>query len=314
MRNIFLLIFGFLVFSLPPCFSQEEDTLRHLSTLDTLTVYTYDGPNQWGYITGHNHLGRQEYAEKYIVNGAAKVTAIISHHHGVVRNDKNVGSFIIYAVNEKGLPGDILNTKLWYFGDLDLSGNAQFTALDKDVDVVDSFFVSFNLTDYSHGGFEGDTLALMTGLEGSREESDLAIWARNVTRFHNHSTPDFRDFYYQNGTPIATHFALYPIVEFDNTVTATRDQFVQSDQLKLFPPYPNPVRDNVNLRFSQSRTSQVLIKMYDVQGKEILDKDLGVRPAGDYTESINISRFTAGRYMYTIQSGATRLAGKLLIE
>lgn len=311
-----IVIFILVCFSLGKSFSQGKDTVRHLSPEVPLTIYKYDGPNQWGYITGHNHLGRQEYAEKYFIEGAAKVTGIISHHQGVVTNNKNVGAFVIYAVNEKGLPGNTLNSTQWYFEDLDLSGNAHFTPLNRAVAVVDSFFVSFNLTDYSHGGFNGDTLALMTGPDGSREEADLAVWGRNVTRFHNHSKPDFRDFYYQNGAPLATHFAIYPIVEFndDNVVTGIEDQFISKDQLKLYSPYPNPAKEVFNLTYSQNKTSKVFVQIYDMSGKVIFSKDLGQQPSGEHTERINIGSFSDGAYIYTIRSGAVTLAGRLLVN
>lgn len=312
----FLLIGCFLLVWIFQAFSQDMDTLRHLSSEDSLTVFKYEGSNQWGYLTGHNHLGRQEYAEKYFVEGSAKVTGIISHHKGVVQNKKNVGAFIIYSVDEKGMPGDILNRKQWYFGDLDLSGGAQVTELSTSVEVVDSFFVSFDLTDYSHGGFDGDTIALMTGLEDSRDESDLAIWGRNVTRFHNHSTPDFRDFYYQNGTPIATHFAIYPIVEFDIMTSAQESNydFIGNGHLKLYPPYPNPARELFNLKYSQVKSSRVSMRLYDINGRMLLSKDFGMRPAGDYMESIDIDNFTAGTYIYTVSTDAVKLAGTLVVK
>ncbi len=310
-----LLFLGLVIINLSVCFSQDEDTLRHLSPEIPLITYKYDGPNQWGYLTGHNHLGRQEYAEKYILEGTAKVTGVISHHQGVVTNKKNVGEFVLYSVNEKGLPGNTLNSTQWYFEDLDLSGKAHFTPLNKAVVVVDSFFVSFNLTDYSHGGFEGDTLALMTGPEGSRNEEDLSVWGRNVTRFHNHSTPDFRDFYYQNGTPIATHFAVYPIVEFDdNPITGIEDQFIAKKQLKLYPPYPNPAVDRFNLRYSLDKTSHVFVQINDMQGRVMFSKDLGLQPVGEHTEKINTGSLANGTYVCTVQSGAVKLASRLVVN
>ena len=310
-----LLLLGLVTSTVSLSFSQDQDTLRNLSLEVPLTTHEYNGANRWGYATGHNYLGRQEYAEKYYIAGSAKVTGIISHHQGVVTNKKNVGEFALYSVNEKGLPGNVLNSTQWYFEDLDLSGNAHFTPLNGAVIVADSFFVSFNLTDYSHGGFEGDTLVLMTGPEGSRSEEDLSVWGRNVARFHNHSKPDYRDFYHQNGTPIATHFALYPIVEFNyNPITGIEGQFIAKNQLKLYPSYPNPVVDRFNLKYSLNKTSYVVVQISDIQGRVMFSKELGLQSVGEHTERVNIGSFADGTYIYSVQTGAVKLASRLVVN
>jgi len=310
-----LLILGLVILNTSLCFSQTQDTLSHLSPEISLTAIKYDGPNQWGYLTGHNHLGRQEYAEKYYIEGSAKVTGIISHHQGVVTNKKNVGEFVIYSVNEEGLPENILNSTQWYFEDLDLSGNAHFTPLNKATVVADSFFVSFNITDYSHGGFEGDTLALMTGPEGSRDEEDLSVWGRNVTRFHNHSKPDFRDFYYQNGTPIATHFAIYPIVEFnDNPITGIEDQFIVKNRLKLYPAYPNKSNGQITIQFELDETANVKIQIMDVSGALQYEENLNRKHPGEHFVPLDLSGLSSGTYVYILQTKSTKLAARILLD
>jgi len=311
----FLIIISLTTLNVSLSFAQDKDTLRHLSPEVPLTALKYDGPNQWGYITGHNHLGRQEYAEKYYIEGSASVTGIISHHQGFVTNKNNVGEFVLYSVDEEGLPGNNLHSTQWYFEDLDLSGSAHFTPLNSAVVVADSFFVSFNLTDYSHGGFEGDTLALMSGPDGSRDEKDLIVWGRNVTRFHNHSTPDYRDFYSQNGTPIATHFAIYPIIEFnENPITGIGDTHIAKNQLKLYPAYPNKSSGLVNIHFELEITADVKIQVMDMSGKVQYEQVEKRKHPGEHIVNLNLSSLASGAYVYILQIESTRLASRLLLD
>ena len=58
---------SFVIINLPVCFSQDEDTLCETPvSWSPLITYKYDGSNQWGYLTGHNHLGRQEWIQPFL--------------------------------------------------------------------------------------------------------------------------------------------------------------------------------------------------------------------------------------------------------
>jgi len=188
------------------------DTLRNHSDSAELYLPVYESP-QSGPILGHNSMLRQQYAEKYFIAGSGQVAGVILHAGGVFANPNNVVDVNVRAVGVDGLPGTRLGGKVVRYADLNLTGAAHYVAFFSPVDVVDSFFVSFDLGDYGHGGFEGDTLGLYACKPGCRDTSDLTVYARTVVQRHNHARVDWRDFYYQNLTPLAIHFALYPVGE-----------------------------------------------------------------------------------------------------
>lgn len=193
----------------------QQQTLKNHPAGTPLVLLKYTQGGEWGYILGHNSFLRQQYAEKYYIPGRrARVVGVVTHHGGRVTNQNNIAEYGVYSVGSNRLPATQLGGKQVLYKDINLSGNAMTTMFNSPIAVADSFFVSFNLFDYAHGGYEGDTVGLYCGQDGCRTAADIsANKGRNVVQRHNHSIVDWRDFYTQNLTPIATHFAIYPIIE-----------------------------------------------------------------------------------------------------
>jgi hypothetical protein len=188
------------------------DTLRNHTNGIELSLPVYEVP-QRGPILGHNSLLRQQYAEKYFIPGSGRIAGVIIHVGGVFANPQNTVEISVRGVAVDGLPGVRLGGAAIRYDALNLSGEAQYVAFSSGVAVADSFFVSFDLGDYGHGGFEGDTLGLYACTPGCRDSADFAVYGRNAVQRHNHARIDWRDFYFQNLTPLAVHFALYPVGE-----------------------------------------------------------------------------------------------------
>ncbi|GAA5042600.1 hypothetical protein GCM10011506_45260 [Marivirga lumbricoides] len=286
--------------------------MRNLPQGTSLTAYTYE--TGWGYYTGHSNLLREEFAEKYYIDGATTVVGVISHHTGINTND-NIAEFNVYEVSTSKLPGSILGTKEVAYKDIDLSGESMTTFFDEPIGVKDSFYVSFNLKDYAHGGYAGDTIAVLSGEDGSRTEEDLALYGRNAIRYHNHGTRLWRDFYTQNFTPVATHFAIFPIVEFkDGPVTGIKDKLVSHNQLTLYPPFPNPALSEVSVRYFLTKKSNVTINLLSLSGEILYTDNTGNLVSGEYIQKIDTNSLSSGVYIVTIQSGITKLAARVVVN
>ena len=292
------------------CIGQTKDTLSNLSDTSQLVAFSYNAPSISGYYTGHNSLYREEFAEKYYLSGTAAVVGVISFHEGVNKNN-NTAEFNIYEVASSRLPGKILGSQKILYKNIDLQRNPMTTLFENPVMVQDSFFVSFNLTDYAHGGFEGDKIALLTGLDGSRNQDDLQHSGRNAIRVHNHDVRLWRDFYTQNFTPVATHFAIYPIVEF-SSVTSTENAFVTDENLTVHPTFPNPISDNCVIRYSLAHTSDVQLTIYDHVGKVVYSSLNQRKGSGYHEENINFQNFSTGVYICSIVVNQRRLALRLI--
>ncbi len=188
------------------------DTLRNHSVQAELYLPVYEAP-QRGPILGQNSMLRQQYAEKYFIAGNGRVAGVILHVGGVYANPNNTVDVAVRGVGVDGLPGVRLGGAAIRYESLNLSGAAQYVAFPSAIAVADSFFISFDLGDYGHGGFEGDSIGLYACKPGCRDSADLKIYGRNAVQRHNHARVDWRDFFYQNLTPLAIHFALYPVGE-----------------------------------------------------------------------------------------------------
>lgn len=306
-------IFFLLAISFDCLAQSKKDTLRNLPQGVPLTAYEYE-TNGWGYYTGHSNLLREEFAEKYHVEGPISLLGVISHHTGINTNN-NIAEFNVYAVGANKLPGTILGTKEVAYKDIELSGEAMSTFFDAPIAVKDSFFVSFNLGDYAHGGYAGDTIALLSGEDGTRTAEDLAFFGRNAIRYHNHSSRLWRDFYTQNFTPVATHFAIFPIVEFNpDPVTGIKDALVGQGNLTLFPPFPNPTTEKAFIKYALSKRSNITIELLSLNGEKVSAFNLGFLAPGEHIHKIDTDNIPSGMYILTVQSGTTKLALRLVVN
>jgi hypothetical protein len=193
-------------------------------------------------------------------------------------------------------------------GDLDVSGNPYYIAFDEPVSVSDSFFVAFDLYDYSHHAHP-DTLGILYGPDGSRASGDK--FGRNVIQVHSHGTPVWRDFATQNFTNINTHLAIYPIVDSPQT-TDIRSPFASSAGLQLHPAYPNPCVDQINLRFYLSRSTEVELEVINTSGQMVYRSAKG-RLQGAVTEALPVDSFAPGNYLYLIRTEYGSLAGRFSV-
>lgn len=284
-----------------------QDTLRNHPPSTPLVLVKYDIEGEWGYIYGHNSLHRQQFAEKYYINGPNKVLGVITHHGGIITNTRNKAEYNVYTVGDNRLPKTKLGSKEVFYADIDLSGKAMITMFDTPIDVADSFFVSFNLFDYAHGGWEGDTVGLYCGEEGCRSEADIkANTGRNAIQRHNHSYEEWRDVYTQNFFPFATHFAIYPILQ--STVTGITDKPVATE----VRVYPNPVSDLITFSL-KALPGTVQIDIINALGQRIANAYEG-QVANDINITWPTHELKEGLYFYSIKSSAGITGGKFIVN
>lgn len=285
--------------------AQSLDTLSNLEEGTSLYAPRYTDPGQWGYILGQNSAYRQQYAEKYHIEGGAKVKGIITHLTGVYEHPENYVEFNVYRVSENGLPGKRLGGRQIFYKDIDLSGNAMYIHLNTAVNVADSFFVTFNVLDYLHGGYDGDTLGLMAGEPGSRPTEDLGSFGRNAVQAHNHSKEEWKDFYTQNFTPIATHFALFPIVEYEDVSLEKHLSW------KNFRIYPNPSEGRFFIDNAPGKLSEVHV--INTLGQVVLQRKV---KSDEKIVAIDIrEQCMPGAYILLLRTGEGSVStAKIMIE
>ncbi len=291
-KQLYILIF--LAFSLS-AFCQ--DTLRNIHPGEELIAYRSDyGGFICGYLTGQNCWFSENYAEKYRIKGNAEVIGVISYHTGYMTRANRQVTFDIWSVGANHLPEDSLGGRYMSYRNLIVSGNPVQTLFYEPIAVQDSFFVAFNFLLYAHDAEEigfTDTLALMTSLDGSRPDSDLANIGRNAVRFHH---GQWRDLYQRLGYKF--HLALFPIVKYSTVAGNINYQ----DAVNFLSAFPNPCIDEALVSFSIGMESNVKIKLKNLNQKEIMSIDLGRKNPGLYHENINVNELAAGLYLLSVES------------
>ena len=68
--------------------------------------------------------------------------------------------------------------------------------------------------------------------------------------------------------------------------------------------FPNPVSTtNPMLKYRQAKAGELQLQIFDLNGKQIEQIDLGFRPMGLSAETINLQQYKNGVYVYRISSG-----------
>jgi photosystem II stability/assembly factor-like uncharacterized protein len=93
--------------------------------------------------------------------------------------------------------------------------------------------------------------------------------------------------------------------------------FIIND-ISLAQNYPNPFNPNTKFRYSIPNRSNVVIKVYDVLGKEVATLVNEEKPTGEYevifdSHSGNVRNLTSGIYFYQLQAGSFVETKKMIL-
>lgn len=297
-------------------FSATADTLKNFTAnlllKDSLSTTVDWNNNVWGYMVGMGGDYNEEFAEKYYISGRAQVLSVIHHNGGKLSHDKYVAELNIFNVDSTGYPDLKIGRQDVYFGDLKLDGSARNTVFTHPVVVKDSFFVAFNLTDFAHGGFEGDTISLYHTQNGTRPASDIGIVARNTARVHSHVAREWDRINQSATNKWMGYLALFPVVKFENS-TGIENQFIAHSGLKLYAPYPNPSSDATIIRFEGNNNTTADISVYNLLGEKIYAATAESIKGVIVEHKIDISTFANGTYLITVNTGGNQLGTQISV-
>ncbi len=94
---------------------------------------------------------------------------------------------------------------------------------------------------------------------------------------------------------------------FDEEDTEIPKEFI------LYQNYPNPFNPSTTFRYSIPNESRVIIKVYDILGKEIETLVNEEKPTGSYEITWNASKLSSGVYFYRLQAGEFISIKKMLV-
>nr|MDQ3072994.1 T9SS type A sorting domain-containing protein [Bacteroidota bacterium] len=94
-------------------------------------------------------------------------------------------------------------------------------------------------------------------------------------------------------------------------VTGVNEKYAPANtQLNV---YPNPARDITNIDLSLTQTSDVIIQVFDIQGRMVEQKNYSKQASGENSYQLNVSGYTPGTYFIRIRAGVEKKSSKLLV-
>ncbi len=82
---------------------------------------------------------------------------------------------------------------------------------------------------------------------------------------------------------------------------------------KLYNNYPNPFNPTTVVRYDLPTTSKVVLKVYDVLGREVATIVNAKQPAGSYKLDLNMSRYASGLYFLRLSAGQYVRTQKMML-
>lgn len=64
--------------------------------------------------------------------------------------------------------------------------------------------------------------------------------------------------------------------------------------------YPNPTSTDLHVRFNLPKEDEISIVLYDMQGKQILEKNMGNKISGEHQETLDLKDLPQGTYVCRI--------------
>jgi hypothetical protein len=75
------------------------------------------------------------------------------------------------------------------------------------------------------------------------------------------------------------------------------------DNFKIYPNYPNPCHSSTIIRYTLNSPDQILLKVFDINGKEIITLVNEYQLTGDYYVKFKVENLPPGIYFYSLQAG-----------
>jgi len=84
-------------------------------------------------------------------------------------------------------------------------------------------------------------------------------------------------------------------------------------EFKLLPNYPNPFNATTLIRFDLPCRDQVTFQVFDLNGKVLLEKALGIKEPGRHQFLLDGERLSSGVYLYRLATTKNKTTGKMVL-
>jgi len=87
-----------------------------------------------------------------------------------------------------------------------------------------------------------------------------------------------------------------------------------TDENPLFRVYPNPAANLLTVQYEIIKKSSVIISMYDITGRLLMENKRGVQPKGVYQTEINVNNLKKGIYALRLTTGNQSTVKRLVVD
>ena len=166
---------------------------------------------------------------------------------------------------------------------------------------VDKYYAYVNTGLYT----EGNTLY---AISISNQDSGGIIYSASTPSQQGY---DFNSIVVYNGI-ILTGYLGVDIFK-NNLITEITTSTTTPNNFELYQNYPNPFNPSTTINYQIPKGGMVIIKIYDILGREIKTLVNGYKPAGRYNVTFNAHNLASGVYIYQLKSGSFVASKKLVL-
>jgi photosystem II stability/assembly factor-like uncharacterized protein len=111
----------------------------------------------------------------------------------------------------------------------------------------------------------------------------------------------------------ATNFGVIKLVDTFTVTGINNIIYTVPDEFSLAQNYPNPFNPTTNIKFTLGNSQFVILKVFDLLGKEVVTLINENKPAGNYIVSFDGSKCSSGIYFYQLKAGYFIKTRKLVL-
>lgn len=99
----------------------------------------------------------------------------------------------------------------------------------------------------------------------------------------------------------------------DTTTTSIDEEYDIPNNFELYQNYPNPFNPSTTIKFTIPKYSKVMLKVYDLLGREIITLIEEEKAPGNYGVIFNAEDLASGVYIYTLKANSFLSSKKLIL-
>ncbi len=85
------------------------------------------------------------------------------------------------------------------------------------------------------------------------------------------------------------------------------------EEYEILTAYPNPFNGTTQITYRLKNRSNIKLKLYNIEGREVMDLFDGNKSAGEHTISLNSTTLATGIYFLKLNSGSETYVKKLTL-